>query len=161
MISNKKLKKQVGIPGASHLYAHAHISARTTHAASWAKKGSTYVNTFTRGADMKARETGQTQVPSSCLHQDPRPIYALFTLSLFRGVEPGHKAPAEGDTGTATFLPTAREIPANSTQATVLQLRCVFGGSARENFLFEEAKPGEKDRRGEKDKQEKRGAEKK
>lgn len=127
MISNKKLKKQVGIPGASHLYAHAHTSARTTHAASWAKKGSTYVNTFTRGADMKARETGQTQVPSWCLHQDPRPIYALFTLSLFRGVEPGHKAPAEGDTGTATFLPTAREIPANSTHATVLQLRCVFG----------------------------------
>lgn len=50
-----------------------------------------------------------------------------------------------------------REFYSRDCSSTAL---CLWR-SARENFLFEEAKPGEKDRRGEKDKQEKRGAEKK
>lgn len=118
MIIDKRIKSRLVFPEPATC-TPTPTSARTTHAASWAKKGSTYVNTFTHGADMKDRETGQTQVPSSRLHQDPLLIYALFTLALSRNVDSGHKAPAKGDTDTLTFLPTAREIPANSTHAAI------------------------------------------
>lgn len=59
MIIDKRIKSRLVFPEPATC-TPTPTSARTTHAASWAKKGSTYVNTFTHGADMKDRETGQT-----------------------------------------------------------------------------------------------------